>query len=513
MPDTTDTTIQDEPVNRPKTFPTPMPAGVQLLKVTSVFFLITLFAQGALAQDNRHLEMERAETLTLEQAIEVSLANNSEMRRALFSVLDADEEVRVAWSELLPNVSATAGYTRNIEIPVNFLPAEFFGGEPGELIPVAFGTDNNWTGGVTVSQNIFRGEAIVGVSSSALFKSAQQENMRTTAQHIVTRTRKAYYRVLVAEEQLRLQQAAVDRIEENLRENRGRYRAGMADEYDVLRLEVQLANQKPLVSEARFGVEQAYRELKLVLGVPVEMPLRTAGDLNRFSILPDGSSAPENASIERIDRMTPLPSTEDTAPMDLMRSFRGDLRVLRVQGELVDREIMAIRSRFLPTVTANYNLQWVAAQAGSPRPFENAVRFQTVGLTVSVPLFEGMQRRAVLEQARINRKDVEEQRMASERAARNEFESSVENLNRIFETASALEQAVDQARRGYEIARQRFSEGMGSQTEVTEAELQVREAEINYARMIHDYLSAKADYDLALGMVPLVDHGDEFQTN
>src|SRR5690606_2338201 len=105
-------------------------------------------------------------------------------------------------------------------------PAEFFGGEPGELIPVAFGTDNNWIGGVTVSQNIFRGEAIVGISSSSLFRLAREEGLRATMQQVVTETRKAYYGVLMAREQLRLVESSVNRIQENLEEARSRFGAG-----------------------------------------------------------------------------------------------------------------------------------------------------------------------------------------------------------------------------------------------------------------------------------------------
>lgn len=68
------------------------------------------------------------------------------------------------------------------------------------------------------------------------------------------------------------------------------------------------------------------------------------------------------------------------------------------------------------------------------------------------------------------------------------------------------QKALELARQGYQRAQARLENGMGSQLDVTNAELQLREAEANYARMVFNYLSAKAQYDQAIGMVPFVDN-------
>ena len=65
-------------------------------------------------------------TMTLEQAIQTALASNREIRKAALGVKDGDAQVLNAWSEVLPDVSASANYTRNIEIPVNSIPAQVF---------------------------------------------------------------------------------------------------------------------------------------------------------------------------------------------------------------------------------------------------------------------------------------------------------------------------------------------------------------------------------------------------
>ena len=63
--------------------------------------------------------------------------------------------------------------------------------------------------------------------------------------------------------------------------------------------------------------------------------------------------------------------------------------------------------------------------------------------------------------------------------------------------------AVEQARRGFEIASAQYREGLGSQLELTDAEVALRQSEFNYAQGVFDYLSARARLDEAVGVVPM----------
>lgn len=476
--------------------------------------LIAAFSIKASAQDDAVTSVtdirQQSRPVSLTQAIQVALANNTEIKRSLLTLKDADQQVRIAWSEVMPEISGSATYTRNLEIPVNFVPARFFdpNAPADELVPLQFGTDNNWNGGFSVNQTIFRGEAIVGISSSQLFKSAQAENLRATTQQIVTETRIAYYNVLVAQEQLRLQQATVDRLRENLRENRARQKQGLIDEYAVLQVEVQLSNQEPQLTQAKYEVERAYRELNLALGLPVEVDLEVQGNLNTFNIIGEVVSDEVNKHLKEVDNMTPYSFEKQKELVDVATDLRGDIRILQKQEDLKERELKAIQSRFLPTLSANYNLNWSAAQAGNPVFFgseETRARSQTVGVTLRLPIFQGFERSANLQIAKIEQKDIELQQEFAIRSAKNEIQSARESLNQAIETAPAREKALNQAREGYERAKARLNNGIGSQIDVTEAEFQLRQAEVNYAQMVYNYLSAKARYDQAIGMVPFVD--------
>lgn len=481
----------------------------------TIFFIagILLFARTTLfAQEESDSLFQNAE-LTLEQAIQVAVANNPQVNRALLSVKDAGELVDIAFSEVYPNISSSLSYTRNIEEPVTYFPnglLQLFGeGDPNlppnALLPFSFSQENSWQGGINVSQNIFRGEVFVGLSTSTIYKAVQQENLRATTQQIITQVRMAYYQVLAVKEQLRLQQAQINRLEQNLRENRSRLKAGLIDEYAVLQLEVQLSNQKPQLIEARYAVDEAYRNLKETLGVPRELTFEVKGNLNAFDILTGEAGSDENEHIKKIDQMNPFMFEKRSEEWPDYLSYRGDVRVLDARLNLNKKEIQAVKSRFLPTVTATYNLLWNSQEPDEPTFFDNANRFQTLGVNVSLPLFEGFKRTSDVQRAQIARKDIEVQQRAAKLNAENEIASAEETLNKAFETAEARKQALKQAEEGYQRALRRLENGIGSQIEVTDAEVQVRQAEVNYALMVFEYLSAKAQYDLATGHVPFVD--------
>lgn len=473
-------------------------------------FISLSFSSLAYAQPITQMSDTLSRTINLEQAIQISLANNTQMKRSLLSVRDADQQIRNAWSNVMPSVAASANYTRNLEVPVNFIPAVIFdpNAAPGKLIPVAFGTDNNWQGGFSVSQTLFSGQAFVGISSSELYKAAQAESMRATAQGIVTKTRITYYQALVAKEQLRLIQTQIDRVKLNLKDTRALLEQGFTDEYAVLQLEVQLSNLKPQLTKIKFGIQNALQELLDVMGLPVQLSIGIKGDLSKLDIQNETNVSAENKELQLIDGLTPLVLEEDSIALKKAKDLRGDLRILDIQRQLFGKKLKAEKSAYLPNIVASYNLNWMASQPGTPVFFgteENRARSQTLTLGVQLPIFQGFRRDVAVQQAKIQVKDTELQLDQAKQTANKEIFTAKQGVREALQTSDALKMALKQSKLGYERAKIRYQNGLGSQQEVTDADLQLRQAEINYAQMVSGYLSAKAQYDQAIGQVPFVE--------
>lgn len=473
----------------------------------TILIMITVFSVATAQSEIKDVSKK---TMNLEQAIQISLANNTQMKRSLLSIKNADQDIRKAWSNVMPSVTTSANYTRNLEVPVNFIPAIIFdpNANSGDLVPVAFGTDNSWQGGLSVSQTIFSGQAFVGISSSELYKEAQSESMRATSQGIVTKTRIAYYQALVSKEQLRLVQTQIDRIKQNLKDTKIRYEQGFTDEYAVLQLEVQLGNLEPQLIQAEFQVKKALQELLDVMGLPVQLSIDIKGDLGAFNVRTMSAENEVNIELKKVDRLTTLTLEEDSIALNNAMNFRGDLRMLDIQKELLGKQLDAEKSTYLPTISASYNLNWSASQPGKPVFFgtdDSRARSQTLMLNVQVPIFQGFKRDAAVQQAQIQVKDNEVQLFQAAQTASKEILSAKQDVSEALQTNEALKKAIDQAEIGYERATIRYQNGLGSQQEVTDADLQLRQAEVNYTQMVARYLTAKAQYDLAVGKVPFIE--------
>ena len=198
-------------------------------------------------------------TLSIREAVETALDRSRDLTDARLALEEANERVSEAWGSVFPRIDFSASYQRNLAPAVSFLPAEFFGGEPGEYIKVKFGQDNAWASSFVLDQPLFEAQAFIGVGAAGRYKLLQEEAYRGRAQSVVTRVRLAYYNLLLAQEEARLVQNSVGRVRQSLEETEALNRAGLASDYDVLRLQVELANLVPNLRRTENTVNQARR--------------------------------------------------------------------------------------------------------------------------------------------------------------------------------------------------------------------------------------------------------------
>jgi outer membrane protein TolC len=125
---------------------------------------------------------------------------------------------------------------------------------------------------------------------------------------------------------------------------------------------------------------------------------------------------------------------------------------------------------------------------------------------VSLPLFSGFSRPARTAQRRTAIEQVRTQTSLLVDRIESNVKTLYEEVAESHSRAQAQKFAVSQAQRGYEIARAQYREGIGSQLELTDAEVALRQSEFNYAEAIHDWLTAEARLDQAVGIVPEIEN-------
>ena len=450
------------------------------------------------------------EVFTLEGAVQLALEQNEDLQGARFGLEVAQEQASEARSGLFPKIDLNTSYARNLRVAENFLPAFIFdpNADPDELIPVRFGADNVWTTNITLEQALFKPSVFVALDAAGRFENFEQETLRGRTQEVVTRVRVLYYDLLLAQEQARLVENSVQRVRKSLHDTRALNEAGIAADYDVLRLEVELGNLEPNLFRAQNSVVQARRELGIELALDDLAGVRVAGSLAEIDLDNFEANSPENREILGFSTWTTDPLTEDV--VRAAQEGRSDLRRLDFSEQLRQSELSLEQVQYLPEIVLFGSYGILAQQNGNPAFFgeSNQRTYSSqAGIRVTWPIFSGFSKDARIDQRRASLRRAETLSRLARARADSEVETIWDQMLEARARADAQRMAVQQAHRGFDIASAQYREGLGSQLELTDSEVALRQSEFNYAQAAYDFLVAQANLDLAVGSVPMVDSG------
>jgi outer membrane protein len=448
-------------------------------------------------------------TLSLEEAVQMALRQSRDIRDARLALEEAGDRVSEAWGSVYPKVDFSGSYTRNIAPAVSFLPARIFDPEApeGQFMKVQFGADNAWSSAIVLDQPLFEARAFIGVGAAGRYQTLQEETLRGRAQSVVTRVRLEFYGLLLAQEERRLIQNSVGRVRASLEETEALNRAGLASDYDVLRLQVELANLVPNLRRTDNALRQARRQLAMELNLEDLEGLEVTGSLASMDLEnPDANDA-ANREILVLGGSDDLLDLELEELLGVAFETRSDLRQLELTERLRTAELRVQQVEFLPKVSLFGSFQVNSQQNGSPSFFGDPMTRATskwLGVSVSVPVFTGFQRTARIDQSRALLRQVQNQSAMARLQAEGQVKSFLEQSEEALERARGQRLAVGQAARGFEIASAQYREGLSSQLELTDAEVALRQSEYNYAQAVYDYLVFRAQLDEAVGRVPMV---------
>ncbi|MDC0160719.1 TolC family protein [Gemmatimonadales bacterium] len=483
------------------------------LRWSTLLGLMMLFALWA--SGSTRVSAQETERSGLTVLVRTALDSNDQLVAAREAYNLASEQVSEAWGSVMPTVDLNASYQRNLSVPVNFLPAAIFDptAGPDDYLPVQFGADNQWNSTISVEQPLFKPSVIVALGAAQRFENLQVEAVRGREQSVVTQVRNSYYQLLLAQEQARLTEKSVNRVRESLEETKALNRGGLAADYAVLRLEVELANLEPNLRRAKNAVLQARRSLAVLANYPDHEALEVQGSLAEMDLDDLAENSPENRAILEFNgailSYAEIPESELETGLARAAEFRSDLRQFALTEELRRTEMRLEQASYLPEISVFGNYIVSAQDNGSPSFFGRgdgqSATSRALGLRVSVPIFQGLRRDARIDQKRASLREAQASSRQAFRTARSQIRTISEDIEEADLRASGQALAVRQAERGFEIASAQYAEGLSSQLELTDAEVALRQSEFNYAQAVFDYLVARAQFDEATGQVPLVD--------
>lgn len=417
---------------------------------------------------------------SLDDCIKYALEHNQNIKNAQLSFESSKSRIGEILSIGLPQLDASANLGYNLTVPTSFIPAEFFGGEPGTFAPVVFQPAYNGNASVNLNQMVFDGSYFIGLQASKTYTELSRKEKIKAEIDVVADVSKAYYLVLVNNDRLELIRKNYARLDSLYRETQILFDNGFVEKIDVSRVKVQLNNLAVENKNFSNSLDISFALLKFQMGMDVNTPI-TLKD-----------------KIEDIK----LDALEENFGSDFNYEDRIEMSILQTNRQLVGYDIKNTQSQYLPKLDLWGNLG-ASSGAGSSSDFfqfgQNWFGYSAIGLRLNVPIFDGMRKSRIIQQKKIQAEQIENTQDQTIKSIDLEIKTAKSTLKKSFDNLLAQRENMDLAENVYNVSKIKYSEGIGSSIEVIEADASYKQAQTNYYNALFDAIVAKIDLEKSYG--------------
>ncbi len=426
------------------------------------------------------LKAQQAEPyqFSLQQAIDFALKHQS-------AVLNADIDVQIAKNKVnettgvgLPQVSTNFSFQDFVKVPVSLIPGEFFGEPAGTFIPVQFGVKYQSTLGLEASQLLFDGSYLVGLQASKTYKELSIRNSKRTKIETAVAVTKAYYSVLVSNEQLSLLDANLTRLKKSLNDTEAYFKNGFVEKIDLDRLKVLSNNLETERQNVIRFLDLNTKLLKFQMGMPIETGLKLTDGISDIQIDTEVLLPDSNAYINRVE-----------------------YSLLQTQKKLNELNLKRYKSEFLPSIAAFGATSYIYQNNNFSELYDTRFPTTVVGLRLSLPIISGGQRIFKIKSAALEVKKSANELSNAKNGISLEIAQAKTSYQNGFQSLENQKRNMELSKEVLRVAKIKYEQGVGSSLEVTSAETALKESQNNYINALYDLLINKVNLDRALGKI------------
>ena len=321
-------------------------------------------------------EISADKKYSLLEVMQEAIAENLKLKTVVQDTLLSAEDVKLAKSNYLPNVTASAS---GVYVDPNL--AEVANGQNPEL---------STFGNITLSQTVFSEAANANISIQKALREAQKENYNSEELNTVFNAASLYFNALILKSNYLIQYKNLELTKSNLKIATHNYEAGQAGKSDVLRFTSEMVQNTQAMVEALNAFQQALNALNEVLNNPMDAKI----DVDETEL---ESNIFENYNYKQLETLLDDPSLRAPLVKFLVQEAIAnapELKVLDYNLQAANRsERLYGSGRFLPTVAlqGQYNYTFSRSGAGSTFPSYLTAPpdgYYNVGLNVSIPIFD-----------------------------------------------------------------------------------------------------------------------------
>jgi len=419
--------------------------------------------------------------ITLNQAIELALRNNKDFQAARIALERSEANLISARAALFPSLTTEFEFSRDNSAAAEIQNALSIQNALRSPIPtdpiLQSESSTNATGNVQLTYNIFSG----GERSAQIEKAEKQVRssrlqVEVTSEQTRFSATDSYYALQGTDAQVAIAQASVEDASQSLRDARLLEQAGLGTRFDVLRAEGDLATANEALTRAISDQRTARRKLVQILGVGQKVELTAADPITEAG--------------------------EWTIPLEasIVQAYknRAELEQQLLQIDIYEQDRFIALSSIQPKVDflANYNYQ---------NNFDDSVGIvdgYSFAARVRWTFFDGG--RAFAEARRADRDmDSAQTEFAKQRdQIRFDVEESYYTLTSTKENITSTRTNVTRFEEALRLARLRFQAGVGTQTDVINAQRDLANARGRYLQAIIGYNQALNKIQRAVSNLP-----------
>lgn len=449
-------------------------------------------AQGSLVA-------QQVYTLSVDDAVEMAFKNVMDLKNARLDYKIAEARNKEIVGLALPQVSGSFQGNHYLSLPQIQFPdgtekviydiLRDNGVRNGSGVPIttegelkfrnfSFFTPWNINAGISVQQLLFEPQVFVGLEARKALLESSELQIKVAEDKVREAVHKSYYAVLIGQKQLEFVQENIKRLEKLSSDMEVMFKNGFVEKLDIDKTTVSLNNVRTMQSQLKNGIAIGYAALKMTIGLP------------------------QADSLVLTDQLTPDKVKDGILDESFSYEDRNDVKLLNTAKRLQGFDIRRHKLSYAPTLAAFYNFQRngqrSAETGGNMKPwfwYSTSI----AGLSINLPIFDGLQKKNKIRQAQFNLEKVENTLEQVKQGIDLEKTVARNNLNTAILNMNAQEKNMQLAEKVFTTVKKKYEQGLGSSFEVLQADTDLQMAQSNYFRALYDAIIAKISYQKTLG--------------
>jgi len=467
------------------------------MKATSKLLLLIALTMAGLATN---ASAQKRYELTIKEAVELAFKNVAEIKNA-----EIDYKIQIAKNkeisgQALPQLTGSASISKFLQLPLFLFPdasrigiydvlkkedVRMGNGQPITTQPeftfreISF--QQPWNAGATanLSQLLFQPDVFVGLKARRAALDYYSISTDVVKERIKDSAYRRYFAILITEKQLEFIDSGVVRLRKLYHDDSVLYKNGFAEKLDLDKVQVQLTNLQTTQTVLKNTISLAYAGLKYAIGASQK----------------DTVVLRESLSTDAIK--------EDVLDDNFQYTDRKEIQLLDASRKLQQLDVKRNQLGYIPTLSTfmSYGVQGL----GQKFITDNSTawfRSAQIGLSLSVPIFDGFQRKYKVEQARLSLQKLDNSIGNVKEVIDLQQTISKESLKNALLTLDAQQRNVQLAGSVYNTTKKKFEAGLGSSFETLQADNDLQTAQANYFNALYNAIIAKVGYQSALGKLP-----------